>query len=143
MATIELIILIIAIIVAIGWFFSIRDSISKGKGITNASANISFLLFLSVILVPILNISTYHLLWLFPLIFIMGMTLMVVPVFPFSLFNVGGKVMIKVAFVGLNIEEIKTNERRFKLLSEIIYKENLDEEGAKKAVERLKKEGKW
>ncbi len=143
MGTIEIIILIIAIIVIIIWFYGMRDSIAKGKGVTNANANITFLLFLSVLLILILSISPYHLLWIFPLIFIIGMTFMVVPVFPFSLRNFGGKLMVKIAFVGLNLEEIKTNERRFKLLSEIIYKENLDEEGTKKAVERLKKEGKW
>ena len=143
MGAIEIIILILAIIISFIWFYGMRDSISKGKGVTNANANITFLLFLSISLIVILSISPYHLLWVFPLIFIVGMTLMVIPIFPFSLFNFGGKIMIRLAFVGLNLEEIKTNERRIKLLSEIIIKENLDEEGTKKAVERLKKEGKW
>jgi len=143
MNAIEIIILILATIISFVWFYGMRDSISKGKGVTNANANITFLCFLSIILIVILSISPYHLLWIFPLIFIVGMTLMVVPIFPFSLFNYGGKIMIRLAFLGLNIDEIKTNERRLKLLSEIIYKENLDEEGTKKAVERLKKEGKW
>jgi len=143
MNAIEIIILILATIISLVWFYGMRDSISKGKGVTNANANITFLCFLSIILIVILSISPYHLLWVFPLIFIVGMTLMVVPIFPFSLFNYGGKIMIRLAFLGLNIDEIKTNERRLKLLSEIIYKENLDEEGTKKAVERLKKEGKW
>ena len=143
MNAIEIIILILATIISFVWFYGMRDSISKGKGVTNANANITFLCFLSIILIVILSISPYHLLWIFPLIFIVGMTLMVVPIFPFSLFNYGGKIMIRLAFLGLNIDEIKTNERRLKLLSEIIYKENLDEEGTKKAVERLKREGKW
>jgi len=86
-------------IVAIGWVYGIRNYTRRGIGVSQQTVNRTMLFFVSLIVTLSFQISPYHLLWLFPLGWLLG-TLSLV--FPFSLLSIPGGLFGDMCFVGLD-----------------------------------------
>lgn len=67
------IILGFAVLFTLGWCLKIRDKAKNEQEREKAMELQGFLMTVSIILVPILNISPFHLLWMFPASFIIGL----------------------------------------------------------------------
>lgn len=61
-----------AVLLTLGWSIKIRDKAKNEQEREKAMELQGFLMTVSIILVPVLNISPFHLLWMFPASFIMG-----------------------------------------------------------------------
>lgn len=101
MSTFEVIVLVVAILAILYWLYGIRFSFSKGYGVTNAAANLTFLWTFFLIILLILRISTLHLLWIFPILYFLVYIVWVV-----APLHIGGRLMIMLASIGLNKQKI-------------------------------------
>jgi len=90
---------LVGLIVAVGWVYGIRNYTRRGVGVTQQTVNTTMLFFVSLIVTLSLRISPYHLLWLFPLSWVMG-TLSLV--FPFSLLSIPGALFRGMSCIGLD-----------------------------------------
>jgi len=90
---------IVGLIVAVGWVYGIRDYMRRGMGITHQTVHTTMLFFVSLIVILSLQITPYHLLWLFPLSWVMG-TLSLA--FPFSLLSIPGRPFMGMCCIGLD-----------------------------------------
>lgn len=106
MSTFEVIVLAVAILAILYWLYGIRFSFSKGYGVTNAAANLTFLWTLFLISLLISRISTLHLLWIFPILFFLVYIVWVV-----APLHLGGRLMITLANIGLNKQKIIEKEK--------------------------------
>lgn len=106
MSIYEGIVFVAAIFAILYWLYGIRFSFSKGYGVTNASANLTFLWTFFLIIVLILRISTLHLLWIFPILYFLMYNVWVL-----APFHIGGRLMIMLAKIGLNKQEIVLKEK--------------------------------
>lgn len=61
------------------WNFGIRHMSKTGAGVTISTVVTTMVWTASVIAVPLARFSSFHLLWLFPLGFLMGLLAMVAP----------------------------------------------------------------
>jgi len=86
-------------IVAVGWVYGIRHYTRRGIGVSQQTVNRTMLFFVSLIVTLSLRISPYHLLWLFPLSWVIG-TLSLI--FPFSLLSIPGGLFGDMCCVGLD-----------------------------------------
>jgi len=134
-------ILIIAFLFAIGWFYSIRYSSKKSPYVATARCNVSFILFFSLLIAIIFKISSYHLLWIFPAIIGVCYWFQQSNFFLFSVYYFGGK-MYNLAVFGFNFKEKKAHRRRYDLLVEWTFSD-LSSEEIDRRIEKLKQEGKW
>lgn len=88
----------IGLLLAISWLFGIRMHIAEGKGVAMQTVNTTLLFFTSLALIPALNLSPLHLLWMYPVSLVIGMLSLA---FPFSLLSVFGNVLARIACIGL------------------------------------------
>jgi hypothetical protein len=125
----------IGIILAITWMIGIRTYTKSGQGVTMSTVNTTMLFIVSLVVVPILNLTPLHLLWMYPASFILGMLSLA---FPFSLLSIPGNIVAFIACAGLNQEEVQNNKDRIQRGLELVHSEGLTVEEAKK---RLEEEG--
>jgi len=121
---------LVGLIVAVGWVYGIRNYMRRGMGVTQQTVNTTMLFFVSFIVTLSLRISPYHLLWLFPLSWLLG-TLSLV--FPFSLLSIPGRLFGDMCCVGLDWEEVQKNEERLARAKELLQ-EGLSPEEIKEVL---------
>lgn len=109
MQILEYIVYAIGVLVAITWLRGIRSYIARGSRITRQTVNTTMLFIVSLVLVPTIPFSSFHLLWMFPASFFIG-TLSLV--FPFSLLSVPGQAIFHIACLGLDYDEVERNKER-------------------------------
>lgn len=131
----EYIIYVVGVILALTWMIGIRTYTKSGQGVTMSTVNTTMLFLVSLVVVPILKLSPLHLFWMYPVSFVLGMLSLA---FPFSLLSISGNIVAFIACVGLNQEEIQRNKGRIQRGVELVHREGLSVEEAKK---RLEEEG--
>lgn len=99
MSIIEIIILIAASIFTFVWILGIRRFIVSGQGITRQTINTAMLFIVSIALVFILRFSSFNLLWMFPLSWVLGTFSLA---FPFSLLWIFGRYFALIFVIGLS-----------------------------------------
>jgi hypothetical protein len=78
----SILVYVLCVIYAVGWGFIMRGK-TQATGMTEKTYEINgLLMFVSLVLIPLLKISPFHLLWMFLLSFIMGFIGLM---FPFNL----------------------------------------------------------
>lgn len=122
---------------ALSFLAGIRNNTRRGLGVQRGTVNTTMLFVVSLALVPILKLSPLHLLWMFPVSFILG-TLSLA--FPFSLLSIPGSLIFGIACLGLNRFEVDQNRARYEKLLELMRSDNISVEQAK---EKLKATGQW
>jgi hypothetical protein len=98
MEIVELTIYVIAIFLALAWAFGIRTYTKRGTGTTMATVNTTMLFFISLIMLPILELSALHFLWIYPVSVVIGM-LSLSP--PFSILSYPGRIFASIVCIGL------------------------------------------
>ena len=85
-------------LVTIFWAYGIRSYVRTGQGVSQQTVNQTMMFAISLIVVPIFGLSSFHLLWMFPVSFALGtLSLM----FPFSLLSVPGRIFGVICCIGL------------------------------------------
>ena len=79
MMTINNIILLTAIVLTVGRFFRVWRQVRSGGIVVPPLVAANFMFALSIILIISFGLSPLHLLWLFPLSFILGLVLLIFP----------------------------------------------------------------
>ncbi len=125
----------LAVIVAFIWMVGIRNYTISGKGVVMSTVNTTMLFFVSLLAIPIFQLSPFHLFWMYPLSFLLGMMSLASP---FSILSILGKFVFSIACFGLNREEVERNTERVRRGVELVNREGLSVEEAKK---RLEEEG--
>lgn len=125
----------IGLLLAITWLIGIRTYTKSGKGVTMSTVNTTMLFIVSLIVIPVLKISPLHLLWMYPVGIVLGMFSLS---FPFSLLSIPGNVVALIACIGLDQNEVQKNKERIRRGVELVHREGLTVEEAKK---RLEEEG--
>lgn len=95
---------VVGVVLAVSWFIGIRLYVKHGQGVTKQTVNITMLFFVSLVLVPALSLSPFHLLWMFPASWILGVCS---PVFPLSLISGPGYVLFRLACLGMRTPDTK------------------------------------
>lgn len=90
----------VGIVLTVIWLLGIRVHTKTGQGVAATTVNITMLFIVSLALVPLLELSPFHLLWFFPVSVVLGM---LSGSFPFSLLSYPGRVIWRLACVGLDI----------------------------------------
>jgi len=127
----------IGVLLSVAWLIGIRIYTNSGQGVTMSAANTTMLFIASLVLIPILHINPLHLLWMFPLAFVIGILSFALP---FSLLSIPGRIIVWIACLGLNHAELAVKQERFQKLQELTIKEGMTAEEAKS---QLEKNGEW
>jgi len=98
----EWLIQIVAVVVISIWIRMIRHYISAGLGISPQTSVTTMLWVVSLIVVVLSDASRAHLLWLFPLIFILCLVLIFV--FPFTLLRIPADIFVRLCCIGIHTE---------------------------------------
>lgn len=122
----------IGLIVTISWLFNIRHNTKTGQGVGGGIVNTTILFIISLVLIPLLKLSPFHLFWLFPVSMMLGLILSRLShYFPFSLLSYPGHAFWRLICMGLNIKDCThrgiygMNYQEFgKLMDEIAHSEN-------------------
>ena len=136
MEILEIIIFIVGILFSMSWMYGIRTNIKRGDGVAKGTVNITMLFIISLILVSILKISSFHLFWMFPVSMFFGFLSQTL--FPFSLLSIPSNIITIISCLGLNESEVARNTAAVDRGNELVHIEGLTIEEAKK---RLKEEG--
>jgi len=107
MSVFEIILFIVAILISIGWGYGVRTYVHSGQGVSHGTANTTMLFVISIIVVLIAALSPYHLLWMFPLSWLIGTLSHLV--FPFSLLSIPGHLFVSLCCIGLDPVEVQRN----------------------------------
>jgi len=108
---------IIGLALAVTWAYGIRQHVSSGRGLTQQTVNQTMLFFASLIGVVALQITPLHLLWLFPLSFVLGMLSLA---FPFSMISILGIPFGHLCCVGIDqAESARKREENIELEAEV------------------------
>lgn len=105
---------IAGLVLAMSWAFGIRHHVRSGLGLTQQTVNQTMLFFVSLVVVVALQITPLHLLWLFPVSFVLG-TFSVF--FPFSLLSILGKPFGYLCCVG--IDKAEASREKLELEAEV------------------------
>lgn len=89
---------IIGAVLTISWAYGVRRYVRSGQGISQQTVNQTMLFALSLLVVPVFGLSPFHLLWMFPVAFILGALSLA---FPFSTLSVPGRMFGAICCVGL------------------------------------------
>jgi len=91
MQIIGIILWVIAVLYAVGWGFIIRQKAKNEQATEHTFELHALLLAVSVIIIPVLSLSPFHLLWMLPASFVIGLVSMMFPLnllwFPASLYG--------------------------------------------------------
>jgi len=113
--------------------YGVRTRVRTGQGVQQATVNQNMLMLAAVVAVPVLDLSPFHLLWLLPAAYIIGMLSLA---FPFSLVALVGRPFGHVCCLGLDRDEVARNTRRVERFRELLMGGMSPEE----ATEALKRE---
>ena len=119
------------LILGLSWAFGIRTHVRTGQGVHQATVNQTMLMLAAVVAVPLIGFSPFHLLWLFPVAFFVGMPL----AFPFSLVSLVGKPFGSLCCLWLNPQEVARNTQRVERFQELV-RSGMSPEDAKEQVLR-------
>jgi hypothetical protein len=97
------------VFMTIMWIIGIRTYTLQGRPPTKQTVHTTMLFVVSVVLVPMLSWSPLHLLWMFPVSFILGL---LSHGFPLSLLMLPGRVFFGLACIGLDREQARKNHVR-------------------------------
>jgi len=122
---------------AITWLLGIRLYTKSGRGVQIQTVNTTMLFIVSLILIPLFKLSPFHLLWMYPASWLLGVLSLT---FPFSFLSFFGNIVGKIICIGLNKKEIEIKKTRMEKMYELMRKENISPEEAK---EKLKAAGEW
>ncbi len=89
---------ILGALITMFWAYGIRSYVRRGQGVSQQTVNQTMMFALSLIIIPIFGFSPFHLLWMFPVSFVLGMLSFV---FPFSLLSVPGRTFGAICCIGL------------------------------------------
>ena len=92
-----------------GFMYAIREDERSGKGSTKASVNMTMLFAVSLVIIPILDLSPFHLLWMFPASWGVGFLSLV---FPFSLLSIPGWLFGNLCCLGVDPERSPKKQAR-------------------------------
>ena len=101
----------IGLVVGLSWSYGVRTYVRTGQGVQQATVNQTTLILLAVVAVPLLGLSPFHLLWMLPAAFIVGMLSLA---FPFSLVSFIGKPFGELCCLGLNRDALKSRPAQFR-----------------------------
>ena len=101
----------IALVVGLSWSYGVRTYVRTGQGVQQATVNQTTLILLAVVAVPLLGLSPFHLLWMLPAAFIVGMLSLA---FPFSLVSIIGKPFGELCCLGLDRDALKSRPAQFR-----------------------------
>lgn len=132
MKILEWAITIVAIVVAFGWAYGIRTYVRQGQGVTQQTVNTTMMGFISIVSIFLLGTSPLHLLWAFPISWLIG-TLSLV--FPFSLLSIPGRFFGLLCCIGLDKEEVACNTAKVNRLQELIKSGMSPDDAVKKVRE--------
>jgi tetratricopeptide (TPR) repeat protein len=79
MDIIEYIILGLCILITLGWCLQIREKAKKEQATEKSMELSGFLMTVSIILIPLLRLSPFHLIWMIPASFILGLLSVTTP----------------------------------------------------------------
>jgi hypothetical protein len=127
----------IAVFLAGTFFIGIRSNTARGAGVTRQTVNTTMLFTVSLVVVPLLSLSPFHLLWMFPISFVLGALSLA---FPFSLLSIPGRGIFHIACIGLDQKELRKRQDRIKKLQSVMMAEGVTAEQAKAKLEEL---GEW
>lgn len=99
MKIIEYIIYGISILITLGWCIQIRDKARNEQATEKPMELQGFLMTVSVMLIPLLHLSTFHLIWMIPASFILGLLSLTTPLrilFPLS------SIYFSLWYIGIN-----------------------------------------
>ena len=116
----------------LSWASGVRTYVRTGQGVQQATVNQTMLMLGAVVAVPLLDFSPFHLLWLLPVAFIVGMLSLA---FPFSLVSLVGKPFGHICCLGLDRDEVARNTQRVHRFRELVIG-GMSHEEAKKQLER-------
>lgn len=126
-----------AAIFAFAWIAGVRHYTWRGTPPTIIGINQTMLYVVSLALVPILSISPFHLLWMLPTSWLIGLLSLA---FPFSLISIFGIMFYRVVCIGLDHELAHENKLRMDALRSLMVREKLTPE---QALQKLKSSGEW
>ena len=129
---------IIGAIVSLSWSYGVRTYFRHGDPPTKMTINMTMLFTIWVLAVPLFGFSPFHLLWLFPLSYILGMLSLA---FPFSLLSIPGYMYATLCCLGLDQGEVARNTERVNRLRELMI-DGLDLEQAKRRLQEEIEQGK-
>lgn len=131
MTTLEIIILVIVVLFALTWLYGIRYKMQTADRAAPNTINTTFLIFVSILIVLIFDISAYHLLWMIPASVIIGLLSLM---FPFSLISFLSIPLEKIAYIGLDWNKIKKLQDDIQEVIKLMKDEKLTKEEAIKRV---------
>jgi hypothetical protein len=88
---------VVGVVITVCWAYGIRTYMRNGQGVSQQTVNQTMLFALSLLTVPIFSLSPFHLLWMFPVGFILGGLSLA---FPFSVLSVPGRFFGVICSVG-------------------------------------------
>lgn len=127
----------LCVLVTSTWIFGIRTYTLRGSPPMRPTVNITMLFVVSLVVVPLLSLSPFHLLWMFIVSFVLG-TLSLA--FPFSLLSLPGQWFFILACIGLDREKALRNQERVAKVREVVAREGVTPERAR---ELLIERGEW
>lgn len=135
----------IGVVLAGSFLFGIRSYTANGTGVSKQTVNTTMLFIVSLVVVPAMSLSPLHLLWMFPVSFMLGMLSLI---FPFSLLSIPGRVIFYIACFGLDLEEAKArsqllkkeHQERMSKMQSLMNDEGLTADQAK---DKLERHGEW
>lgn len=123
----------VGLLLGLSWAYGVRSYVRTGQGVQQATVNQTMLMLAAVLAVLLLNFSPFHLLWLLPVVFIVGM---LSSAFPFSLVSILGKPFGHICCLGLDNDEVARTTQRVERFRELVMGGMSPEE----AKEQLKQE---
>jgi hypothetical protein len=99
----------VGVVLAITWIIGIRTHSNSGQGVTMPTVNSTMLFIVSLVVVVAFELSPFHLLWMYPVSFVLGMLSLA---FPLSLLSIPGNILAFIACIGLDQQEIQRNKAR-------------------------------
>jgi hypothetical protein len=106
--------------------------VSLNVGAAAGGTNQAMLILAAVVAVPVVGFSPFHLLWLLPVAFVVGMLSLA---FPFSLVSLVGKPFGHICCLVLDSEDVARNTHRVERFQELIAS-GMSPEQAKEQLER-------
>ena len=106
MEIISIAICVVCSFISLSFIYSIRDFTSRGVGASRQVVIRTMLFSIFLMMVLCTPISAFHLLWIFPLIFIIGSFSLELP---FSLLSIPAQFFFKLCTLGLNHTEVNKN----------------------------------
>ena len=112
----------------LSWSYGVRTYVRTGRGVQQQTVNQTTLILVAVFAVPLLGISPFHLLWMLPAAFVIGMLSLA---FPFSLVSLIGTPFGELCCLGLDRDEIARNTQRIERIRELLASGMSPEEAAR------------